>query len=222
MGAGTAPPGTLTMVVGQEASSKDGPGGKGLDEAGFRHTGERVAFTGWAFTATQATFVAPDGEVFERDIVRHPGAVAVVPITDDGAVLLVRQWRPTVRRWLLEIPAGTRDVAGEPTEETARRELAEEVGRRAAELTLLTRCLNTPGFCDEETTVYAATGLVQVPDDRQGVEERFMTVEAVPLAEFDGLVDAGVIVDAATILGVGLARRRLDLPGDRRQGSPEA
>lgn len=194
-------------------------GGKGVDAAGFRHTAERTVFEGWVFSVAQASFEAPDGEAFERDIVRHPGAVAVVPITDDGAVLLVRQWRPTIRRWLLEIPAGTRDVAGEPTEATARRELAEEVGRQATELTLLTRCLNTPGFCDEETTIFAATGLTQVPDDRQGVEERYLTVEAVPLSTFDDLVDTGTIVDAATILGVGLARRRLALPGDGGRAS---
>ena len=164
---------------------------------------------GWIITLAKAGFVDPDGVAFTRDIVRHPGAVAVVPITDDQSVLLVHQYRPAVDRWLLEIPAGTCDVDGEPEEITARRELAEEVGRNAGEITLLTRCLNTPGFCDEVTSVYAATGLTVTADDRQGTEERFMTVEEVRLAEFDSLVDDGAIVDAATILGVGLARRRL-------------
>ena len=112
-------------------------------------------------------------------------------------------------RWLFEIPAGTCDVVGEPPETTARRELAEEMGQDAAELKELTRCLNTPGFCDEVTTIYMATGLSGVADNRQGVEERFMTVEKIPLHRFDGLVDDGTIVDAATILGVGLSRRHL-------------
>lgn len=155
-----------------------------------------------------ATFVDPDGQPFDRDIIRHPGAVAVVPITDDDSVLLVHQYRAAVGRWLLEIPAGTRDVDSEPPDETARRELVEEVGRTASRLVLLTRCLNTPGFCDEETVIYLADGLGAVEHDRQGVEEQFMTVEEIPLTRFDSLVDDGTIVDAATVLGVGLARRR--------------
>ena len=169
---------------------------------------------GWFISVVRADFTDPEGTRFERDIVRHPGAVAVVPVTDDGGVLLVRQFRPAVERWLLEIPAGTCDVEAEPPETTARRELAEEIGRSAETLTLLTRCLNTPGFCDEVTTVYLATDLAVVADDRQGVEERYMTVEEIPFDRFDAMVDDGSIVDAATILGVGLARRRrADRPG---------
>jgi ADP-ribose pyrophosphatase len=169
---------------------------------------------GWFISVVRADFTDPEGTRFERDIVRHPGAVAVVPVTADGGVLLVRQFRPAVERWLLEIPAGTCDVEAEPPETTARRELAEEIGRSAGTLALLTRCLNTPGFCDEVTTVYLATDLAVVADDRQGVEERYMTVEEIPFDRFDAMVDDGSIVDAATILGVGLARRRLaDRPG---------
>ena len=111
--------------------------------------------------------------------------------------------------WLLEIPAGTRDVDGEPSEETARRELAEEVGLAADRLERLVRTANTPGFCDEFTDIYLATGLRPVASDRQGAEERFMEVVEVPLDRFDPMVDDGSIVDAQTILGVGLARRRL-------------
>ncbi|MHB1710128.1 MAG: NUDIX hydrolase [Acidimicrobiales bacterium] len=177
--------------------------------AGFRPTGEREMHRGWVITVARATFVGPDGRQFDRDVVRHPGAVAIVPITDEGSVLLVHQYRPAVDRWLYEIPAGTCDVPGEPLETTARRELTEEIGREARQLTLLTRCLNTPGFCDEITTVFMATGLSVVHDDRQGIEERFMTTAEIPLHSFDELVDDGTIVDAATILGVGLSRRHL-------------
>jgi 8-oxo-dGDP phosphatase len=182
-------------------------------EPAFRKTGEEELQRGWFISLVRASFVDPDGTAFDRDIVRHPGAVAVVPVTDAGGVLLVRQYRPAVERWLYEIPAGTCDVDGEPPETTAHRELGEEIGRSATTLTLLTRCLNTPGFCDEVTAVYLATGLAAIPVDRQGVEERFMTVEEIPLHRFDDLVDDGTIVDAATILGVGLARRRLATGG---------
>jgi ADP-ribose pyrophosphatase len=182
--------------------------GTGADPA-FRKTGESLIHRAWFVSMVRATFVDPHGTEFDREIVRHPGAVGVVPVTDDRSVLLVRQYRPAVDQWLYEIPAGTCDVPGEPPETTAQRELAEEMGQRAADLTLLTRCLNTPGFCDEVTTIFLGTGLTPVADNRQGIEERFMTVERIPLGDFDALVDDGTIVDAATILGVGLAVRRL-------------
>jgi len=175
----------------------------------FTPTGEETVHRGWFIRVQRATFLDPDGVAFERDIVRHPGAVAVVAVTDRRAVVLVRQYRPAVDRWLLEIPAGTCDVTGEPWEETARRELAEEVGLESARLDLLTRTAITPGFCDEFANIYLATGLRKIPSDRQGVEERFMEVVEVPLDHFDAMVDDGSIIDASTILGVGLAVRRL-------------
>jgi ADP-ribose pyrophosphatase len=91
----------------------------------------------------------------------------------------------------------------------ARRELAEEVGYAAADMALLTRCAITPGFCDERSAVYLATGLTPVGLDRQGIEERHMTTEEVPLDRVDAMIDDGSIIDATTILGLGLAARRL-------------
>ena len=170
---------------------------------------EETLHEGWFIRIQRATFRDPDGREFVRDIVRHPGAVAVVAVTAAGSVLLVRQYRAPVDAWLLEIPAGTRDVDGEPPEQTAVRELAEEVGVRADRIEPLVHMANTPGFCDELTWVYLATGLHEVPTDRQGAEERYMERVEIPLAEFDAMVDDGRIVDAQTILGVGLARRRL-------------
>ena len=175
----------------------------------FTPTGEETVHQGWFIRMQRATFVDPDGTPFSRDIIRHPGAVAVVAVTDDEAVVLVRQYRPAVDRWLLEIPAGTCDVEGEPPEATAVRELAEEVGCEAEQLTLLTSTIITPGFCDEVAHIFLATGLRQVPTDRQGAEERYMEIAEIPFDEFDAMVDDGSIVDASTILGVGLARRRL-------------
>jgi 8-oxo-dGTP pyrophosphatase MutT (NUDIX family) len=175
----------------------------------FRAAGEEVVHEGWAITLVQARFVDPEGVAFERDIVRHPGAVAVVAVTDDDSVVLVHQYRPALDQWILEVPAGTRDVDGEAEVRTAQRELAEEVGYAAAEMVLLTRCAVTPGFCDELSSVFLATGLDRVALDRQGIEERYMRIEHIPLSRFDAMVDDGTIVDATTILGVGLARRRL-------------
>ena len=73
----------------------------------FRPTGEETSSGAGSSGSQRATFLDPDGEPFDRDVVRHPGAVAVVAVTDDGAVVLVRQYRPAVDRWLLEVPAGT-------------------------------------------------------------------------------------------------------------------
>jgi ADP-ribose pyrophosphatase len=175
----------------------------------FEMVDEEVLHRGWIISLTKATFVDPDGMSFERDVVRHPGAVAVVAVTNAEAVVMVHQYRPALDQWLLEIPAGTCDVDGEPDEVTARRELAEEVGYAARDLSLLTRCAITPGFCDELSAIYLATGLSPVAVDRQGIEERYMEIEEVPLSRFDALVDDGTIIDASTILGVGLAQRRL-------------
>jgi 8-oxo-dGTP pyrophosphatase MutT (NUDIX family) len=182
----------------------------------FRHVGDELVHRGFVVSTVKATYIDPNGEAFERDVIRHPGAVAVVPMPDAASVLLVHQFRPAVNRWLFEVPAGTRDVEGEPLEATAHRELAEELGREAGRLQLLTHCLNTPGFCDEETTVFLATDLHPVPTNRQGLEEGFMTIEEMSLSRFDDLVEDGTIVDAVTILGVALARTRQ--PGSDRSG----
>ena len=191
------------------AEGPGGGGGPGADLPHFRPVDETLVHRGWAIALYRSTFLDPAGTPFDRDVVRHPGAVAVVAVTDAGAVVLVRQYRPALDAWILEIPAGTCDVAGEPDAETARRELAEEVGYAPRELTLLARCAITPGFCDEISTVFLATGLTPVGLDRQGIEERYMRIEHIPLSGFDALVDDGTIIDATTILGVGLARRRL-------------
>lgn len=175
----------------------------------FRFLGEDVRFRGWRISLTEARFRAPDGSVFTRDIVRHPGAVAVVPVTDGGDVLLVRQYRGAVDRHLLEIPAGTRDVEGEPPAETARRELLEEVGVDARHMRFLATMFNSPGFCDEETYLYLATGLDPGATARHGVEEEHMEVESVPLTDVDRLVAAGELIDGQTILGLLLARHVL-------------
>jgi ADP-ribose pyrophosphatase len=174
----------------------------------FRRIGEEVAFQGSLVTVATGTFEAPDGSRFERDLVHHPGAVVVVPLVDDATVLLVRQYRAAADRVMLEVPAGKRDVPGEPPEVTARRELAEEVGRAAGHVELMARFYNSPGFCDEHTWLYLARDLTPVDLDRQGIEEQSMTIEEVRLADVDTLVASGELCDAKTIIGLTLALRR--------------
>ena len=180
---------------------------------GFRALGEDDVWSGWLLRLSHGRFVDPAGQPFERDIVHHPGAVAVVAVDDRGTAWLVRQYRPAVGRALLEIPAGTRDVDGEPPEATARRELAEEAGLEAAHWELLLGTWNSPGISDQETLIYLATGLSSIPARPDGVEEGYMTVETIHLDDVDALVASGSLKDETTVLGLHLARQRL-----RRQG----
>lgn len=181
---------------------------------GFHYLREEPVASGWRIDMVKATFSAPDGTTFERDIIRHPGAVAVVPVTESGAVLLVEQYRGPVDRQLLEIPAGTRDVPGEPPEVTAERELAEEVGVRPGRLEHLCTFFNSPGFCDEETMLYLATDLTPCPTGRSGIEEQHMTVHQIDLGSLEDLVAEGRLSDGQTMLGLLLARHRLGAATD--------
>lgn len=174
----------------------------------FRKVDEREVFRGSLIQVGTARFEGPAGESFERDIVHHPGAVVVVPLTDAATVLMVRQFRAAIGSDLLEIPAGKRDVAGEPTEVTAARELAEEIGRRAGSLELLASFYNSPGFCDELSWLYLATDLEPVALDRQGAEEQHMTIEEVALTDVPAMVADHRIIDAKSIIGLSLVSLR--------------
>jgi ADP-ribose pyrophosphatase len=182
----------------------------------FRKVAETELYRGSLIRVDKASFEGPDGKTFDREVVHHPGAVVVVPVTADNRVIMVRQFRSAIEEELLEIPAGKRDVEGEDTAVTAERELAEEIGRRAGQLELLARFYNSPGFCDEFTWLYLARELEVVPSDRQGAEEQVMTVEEVPLAEVPALIAVGHIVDAKSIIGLCLALERLAVDPDRR------
>lgn len=177
--------------------------------APFVKVGEQPIATGFRFTVVRGRFRGPDGDEFERDVVHHPGAVAVVPLHDDGTITLVRQYRASLDQDLLEVPAGLRDVAGEADDVTAARELREEAGLAAEHLERLVGFHNSPGFCDEHVAVFLATGLTAVPDDRQGSEEELMTLERVPVATALEMVGDGRITDAKTIIGLLLARDRI-------------
>jgi ADP-ribose pyrophosphatase len=123
-------------------------------------------------------------------------------------VVLVRQYRPALGTEVVEIPAGMRDVPGEPPEETARRELVEEIGYAAGALVLLCALYPSPGMTDSVTSVYLATGLEAVGQTLHGPEERHMEVLHLPLADAVAWVLDGRIRDAKTVAGLLLAERR--------------
>ncbi|MGH9106200.1 MAG: NUDIX domain-containing protein [Acidimicrobiales bacterium] len=181
-----------------------------LASAKFRKLGERSVYQSALLHVALGTFEGPGGEHFDRDLVHHPGAVVVVPFDEaTGEVVLVRQYRGPLDSELLEVPAGKRDVEGEPNEATAARELAEEAGLEAGRLELIGHFFNSPGFSDEESWCFLARDLRQVPDSRHGIEEQHMTVERHPLSGTARLVRSGEITDAKTIVALFLAQAAL-------------
>ncbi len=183
-----------------------------MAEGGFRHRGDREAWAGHHLTAVEADFSAPDGRGFTREVFRTGGAVAAVPLLDDGeTVVLVRQYRGALDDLLLEIPAGMLDVEGEDPVDAVRRELVEEAGFAAASVERLLHAHVAAGFTDHAVTVYLATGLTEVGQDLQGPEEEHMTLERLSLRDVPRLVADGTLTDGKTIMGLLAAREHLGL-----------
>jgi 8-oxo-dGTP pyrophosphatase MutT (NUDIX family) len=178
----------------------------------FRHLGDRLVHQGYIWHVVVATFEAPEGELFERDVIRSPGAVGVVPLVfEDGVptVVFVRQYRGPLDQYVLEIPAGMRDVPDEPLELTAERELIEEAGFSAGRMEYLTNFFSSAGMTDSVLHIYLATDLSPVAREMHGPEETHMEVLRLPLAEAVEMVARGEINDAKTVIGLLLVDRRL-------------
>jgi ADP-ribose pyrophosphatase len=148
----------------------------------------------------------PDNNLAEREVVSHPGAVAVLALDDAGRVLLIRQYRHPVRRLLWEIPAGLRDVTGEPPWATARRELLEEAGYRARDWRVLVDYYSSPGFSTERLRIFLARDLEFVPEaERDFVpedEETELVSAWLPLEEAVRKVLAGELHNGVAALAV--------------------
>ncbi|NNE73019.1 MAG: NUDIX hydrolase [Acidimicrobiales bacterium] len=177
---------------------------------GFKKLHEDHIHQGYVISLATGHFETPTGEPMTRDIVHHPGAVSVVAVRD-GRAIMVRQYRAACDVELLEIPAGKRDIAAEPPELTAERELAEEVGLQARDFILLSRFYNSAGFCDEFSWVFLTTDFVDVPVDLQGPEEQHMSIEWVDLTSVPAMIADGRLQDAKSIIGLTLARAHLGI-----------
>jgi 8-oxo-dGTP pyrophosphatase MutT (NUDIX family) len=164
-----------------------------------------TVYEGRVITLVKDTVAMPGGASSVREVVRHPGAVAIVALDDDDNAVLLRQYRHPVGGYLWELPAGLRDEHGERPLETAQRELAEEVELAAERWSLLTTTFSTPGFCDELVLVYLAEGLSDA-DRPEGFtvkhEELDMEVQRVPLAEAVQRVFDGRIRNASSVIGL--------------------
>ncbi|KYZ77503.1 ADP-ribose pyrophosphatase [Anaerosporomusa subterranea] len=159
---------------------------------------ERI-YEGAIVNIRRDTVTLPNGKSATREVVEHPGAVAVVPVTDDGKVILVRQFRHPIGQLLLEIPAGKLDK-GEHPDDCARRELEEETGFVASQLRRIASIFTTPGFTNEIIHIYLATGLTataQHPD-----EDEFLAVEYYDRDQIKELLAAGELQDSKTALGL--------------------
>ncbi len=163
----------------------------------FVELGAKTLGRGAIVRLDQLTLRAPDGSEVRRDVVRHPGGVGVLAV-DGGRTWLVRQYRAALGEPMLEIPAGKRDGNGESPVETARRELAEELGMTASEWTPLGSLTPSPGYTDEVIHLFAASGIVASSRRPQGAEE--VEAEVVEMTVVDALaaVEDGTITDAKT------------------------
>lgn len=162
-------------------------------------------FQGHIWSVTSDRVRLPSGHVATRDIVVHPGAVGVAALDDDDRILLIRQFRHPVGGFLLELPAGLRDVPGEPPLDTARRELAEEAGLEAAQWHVLVDFFNSPGGSTEAFRCYLARGLTALPGGRPSTgeaEEADLPQAWVPLEDAVAAVLAGDLHNPTTVCGV--------------------
>ncbi|WP_432482136.1 NUDIX domain-containing protein [Kineococcus esterisolvens] len=168
-----------------------------------------VVFTGHVWDVVREEVELPDADggasAVTRDVQRHPGAVTILALDDDGNVLLLKQYRHPVRRELWELPAGLLDVGGEPPLRAAQRELAEEADLVAADWAVVVDWFNSPGGSSEANRIYLARGLSAVPEaerhDRED-EERDLVPVRVPLEEAVRAVLEGRLHNPGTVIGV--------------------
>lgn len=168
--------------------------------------GSSVLAAGRIATLRQDAVQLPDGRAVQREVVEHPGAVAIVALDSRDRVLMIRQYRHPARAMLWELPAGLRDVDGEPLLATAQRELLEEAGCRAGVWRVLSDYLSSPGISTERLRVYLARELTMVPaGQREYVrhdEEAYLTVAWVPLADAVRRVLSGDLHNGVAIVGI--------------------
>jgi ADP-ribose pyrophosphatase len=163
---------------------------------------ERV-YDGKVFSVDRERVKLPHGPTVTLDVVRHSQSAVIVPVPEPGHVILIRQYRHAVQRWLWEVPAGSVD-AGESAEEAARRECHEEIGQTPDTVVRLGSMYPTPGYCDEEMVFFRVSGLTEpteaaAVDEDESIEPRTFT-----LREARDMIRRGEIVDMKTVVALGM------------------
>lgn len=167
---------------------------------------DKELFQSRKFKIVERMQIGRSGALLKRQVVKHPGAIGIVPILPDGRVLLIKQYRIALEKEIYEIPAGTREPGEEPII-TAKRELIEETGYRTDNFTELTTIYTSPGILQEELVLYLAQDLTpgeSAPEDGEKINLTPMTWD-----EINQLIDAGEIADGKTLAGLFLTLRRL-------------
>ena len=172
-----------------------------------RVLGEKSVFEGHLVKVHKLDVTLPNGQPAIREVVRHPGASAIVPVDENGMVTMVKQYRTAVGRVLLEVPAGKLDSKTEDRLDAARRELREETGLTAKNWVHLTDITTTPGFCDELISIYLATGLESGETDPD--DDEFLNIVKIPLGELVQSAMRGEICDSKSLVGLLMADRYL-------------
>ena len=192
--------------AGEEPEGWTGPRLRDVDER-WRVVGAPSYLRGVLVTLRTDQVQMPDEELAKRDVIEHPGAVAIVALDRDDRVLLIRHYRHPAEHLLWEVPAGLRDVAGEDPRATAERELLEEAGYRARDWQELADFFTSPGILTERVRVFLARGLTFVPESERGGnapqhEEAHLLVRWVPLHQAVRLFLAGDLHNGVTAVGI--------------------
>lgn len=166
----------------------------------FKRLDRELVYHGAIVDFYKDTVQVPNGNIVKWDFIGHKGAAAVIPIREDGKLLMVRQYRNALDRYTLEIPAGGLNGAEEPTLDAAARELEEETGYRSEELELLLTIRTTVAFCNEKIDIYVARNLLKSKQNLD--EDEFINVEAYSVEELCDMIYAGKIEDAKTISAI--------------------
>jgi ADP-ribose pyrophosphatase len=165
----------------------------------------KEVFHGKVFSVTSDSVIEGD-KPYKREVVRHPGSAAILPVFDDGTVALVRQYRHPAVKYLLEVCAGTLDDRERP-EEAAARELEEEMGLVAGNMEKLSEFFVSPGYCEEKMWLYLATDLTETAQNLE--DDEAVEVVRLPLSRALEMITDGEIEDAKTIIGLVLAAPRV-------------
>jgi ADP-ribose pyrophosphatase len=160
-------------------------------------------FDGKVFAVDRDEVRMPHGRDLTVDVIRHPPSAVIVPIPEPGHIILIRQYRYAVNRWLWELPAGSVDE-GETPEEAARRECHEEIGQIPETVVRLGSMYPTPGYCDEEMFFFRVSGLTEPAHDAELDEDEDIEVRVFTVKDVKEMIRRGEIVDMKTVIGLTL------------------